>query len=49
MVLDAGRDILADYDVTLDRNYAFLVVTDQVPRVKTVDVVLDQAGTCTMS
>ncbi|WP_297969870.1 N-acetylmuramoyl-L-alanine amidase [uncultured Faecalibaculum sp.] len=44
VVLDAGRDILADYDVTLDRNYAFLVVTDQVPRVKTVDVVLDPGG-----
>ena len=44
MVLDADRDILSDYDITLDRNYAFLVVTDQVPRVKTVDVVLDPGG-----
>ncbi len=44
VVLDADRDILSDYDITLDRNYAFLVVTDQVPRVKTVDVVLDPGG-----
>lgn len=44
VVLDADRDILSDYEIALDRNYAFLVVTDQVPRVKTVDVVLDPGG-----
>ena len=44
VVLDADKDLLSGYDVSLDRNYAFLVVTDQVPRVKTVDVVLDPGG-----
>lgn len=44
VVLDADADLFSDYDVDLDRNYAFLVVTEQMPRVKTADIIIDPGG-----
>lgn len=39
--LIADKDILKDYDVSLNKNYAFLSVTDTVPKVDTIDILID--------
>ena len=44
VILDADKDLLADYGITTDRNYAYLVVTEQAPRVKMADVIIDPGG-----
>lgn len=44
VILDADARLLEDYGITTDRNYAWLVVTEQAPRVKTADVILDPGG-----
>lgn len=40
----ANKDALKDYDVELERNYAFLFVTNQKPNKKIYDVVIDPTG-----
>lgn len=44
VILDADADLLKDYGITTDKDYAWLVVTSQPPRVKTADVIIDPGG-----
>lgn len=44
IVLDADSDFLHKFDIEGDQNYLYLTVTDQLPRVKTIDVIIDPSG-----
>lgn len=47
--LVADKDFLKDYDVNLDKNYVFLSVTDNIPKVDTIDIMIDPCGTSSSS
>lgn len=40
----ADRDYLKNYKVEFDKNYAFLTVISQMPKIKVVDIILDPSG-----
>lgn len=42
--LDADKNFLKDYKVNMDKNYAFLSVTENIPKVDTIDVLIDPCG-----
>ncbi len=44
VAFDADKDYLKDYNVEMDKNYAFLSVTETIPKVETIDVLLDPCG-----
>ena len=44
IILTANKDYLEKFGVEMDRNYLFLTVTDSLPRVKVVDVMIDPSG-----
>ncbi len=42
--LDADKDFLKNYKVNMDKNYAFLSVTENIPKVDSIDVLIDPCG-----
>ena len=44
IVLTANTDYLERFKTKLDKNYLFLTVTDSLPKVKVVDVLIDPSG-----
>ncbi len=42
--LDADKDFLKNYKVNMDKNYAFLSITENIPKVDTIDVLIDPCG-----
>lgn len=40
----ADKDLLKKFDLKMDKNYAFLTVKTNIPRVKTIDVLIDPCG-----
>lgn len=44
VVLTADKDILSDYDISFDKNYAFLIVTKETADKDIYDVVIDPIG-----
>ena len=44
VAFDADKDYLKDYNVEMDKNYAFLSVTETIPKVETIDILLDPCG-----
>lgn len=44
ITLDADSDYLKKLGITQDRNYLYLTVTDSLPKVKYIDVLIDPSG-----
>lgn len=42
--LDADKNYLKDYNISLKKNYAFLSVTENIPKAETADVIIDPCG-----
>ena len=42
--LDADKDYLNDYGISMNKNYAFISVTENIPKVDTIDVMIDPCG-----
>lgn len=42
--LDASKDYLSKFGITTDENYLYLTVTDSLPKVKIIDVMIDPSG-----
>lgn len=42
--LNASKDYLKRFNITSDKNYAYLTVTSQIPKVKVVDIIIDPSG-----
>lgn len=42
--MDADTEYLDDYDIHLKKNYAFISVTENIPKADTVDVMIDPCG-----
>ena len=40
----ASKDYLKDFGVNMDKNYAFISVVDNIPMVRTIDVLIDPGG-----
>lgn len=44
VTVHAGKEYLEDFDVPMDKNYAFISVVENIPMVKTIDVLIDPSG-----
>lgn len=42
--IDASKDFLEDFDINFDKNYLFISVTENIPMLKTIDVMIDPCG-----
>ncbi len=42
--IEASTDLFKEQGLKLDRNYAFLTVTEQIPKVRITDVIIDPGG-----
>ena len=40
----ASKDYLKDFGVNMDKNYVFISVVDNIPMVRTIDVLIDPGG-----
>lgn len=44
ITLEADQDLFRKYNTELDKNYAFLVVKDTIPKSNVIDVIIDPSG-----
>lgn len=44
ITLQASKDYLSDFDLEMDKNYLFISVVENIPMVKTIDVLIDPGG-----
>lgn len=44
ITMDASKDFLDRFDISFDKNYLFISVTENIPMVKTIDVMIDPCG-----
>lgn len=44
VTLEAGKDLFKNFNITLDKDYAYLVVKDTIPQKEIIDVLIDPSG-----